>query len=132
VYLKQKLLERLREHRKKEIIVERYEAKLKEEQEQLAYEVQRANEARQRNLGQREKQSSSHRGGRVSSFLLLLYVLSALSNFYDSRCSSCRLPAAMGPQSVGEQPPQTMLRLLFEGMQYLAGSGDLRILIRRA
>ena len=38
----------------------------------------------------------------------------------------------MGPQSVGEQPPQTMLCLLFEGMQYLAGSGDLRISIRRA
>ncbi len=65
VYLKQKILEKMREHRKKEIIVERYEAKLKQEQEQLAYEVQRANEARQRNQGQREKQSSNPRGGKV-------------------------------------------------------------------
>jgi hypothetical protein len=66
VYLKQKILEKLRENRKKEIIVERYEAKLKEEQEQLAREVQRANDARQRNQGQREKQSNQ-RGSKVRS-----------------------------------------------------------------
>jgi hypothetical protein len=65
VYLKAKLLEQMKENRKKEIIVERYEAKLKEEHEMLEYELQRANETRQRNQFQRNKAPASGRGGGV-------------------------------------------------------------------
>jgi hypothetical protein len=65
VYLKAKLLEQMKENRKKEIIVERYEAKLKEEHEMLEYELQRANETRQRNQVQRNRAPASGRGGGV-------------------------------------------------------------------
>jgi hypothetical protein len=82
VYLKSKILEQMKEHRKKEIIVERYEAKLKEEHEQLAYEMQRANETRQRNQGQRNRNSGAARAGGVRfcpnlfiSFYFILFYL---------------------------------------------------------
>jgi hypothetical protein len=54
-YLKTKIVEQMKERRKKEIIVERYEAKLKEEAEMLAYQAQRASESRQRSQGQRSR-----------------------------------------------------------------------------
>ena len=66
MYLKGKILEHMKETRKKEIIVERFEAKLKEESEMLAMEAQRANEMRQRQRGQRSKVSSRSRGVRLS------------------------------------------------------------------
>jgi hypothetical protein len=54
-YLKSKTVEQMKERRKKEIIVERYEAKLKEEAEMLAYQAQRDSESRQRSHGQRSR-----------------------------------------------------------------------------
>jgi hypothetical protein len=65
VYLKTKLLHQLKENRKKEMIVERYEAKLKEEQEMLALELQRANDTRSRNQSQRNRNAGGARGGGV-------------------------------------------------------------------
>lgn len=79
VYLKSKILEQMKDHRKKEIIVERYEAKLKEEHEQLAYEMQRANETRQRNQGQRNRNSAGARASGVrfppNLFCFILFYL---------------------------------------------------------
>ncbi len=54
-YLKSQTLEQMKERRKKEIIVERYEAKLNQEAEMLAYQAQRASESRQRSQGQRSR-----------------------------------------------------------------------------
>jgi hypothetical protein len=112
VYLKQKILEKLRENRKKEIIVERYEAKLKEEQEQLAREVQRANEARQRSQGQREKQSSNERGSKVRSFAAIHPSPHSSITVVDFHCCSCHPLAVIGGQPAGEVLPRTTRRLL--------------------
>ena len=74
----------MKEHRKKEIIVERYEAKLKEEHEQLAYEMQRANETRQRNQGQRNRNTGAARAGGVllRPNLLFYFILFYFILFY--------------------------------------------------
>ncbi len=55
----------MKETRKKELIVERFEAKLKEEADILAMEAQRANETRQRQRDQRSKSSTKTRGVRL-------------------------------------------------------------------
>jgi len=66
VYLRAKTFEHMKETRKKELIVERFEAKLKQEAEMLALEAQRASETRQRQRDQRTRGSANARRVRLS------------------------------------------------------------------
>ena len=92
----------MKERRKKEIIVERYEAKLKEEAEMLAYQAQRASESRQRSQGQRSKTT---RGAGVCYSPAFYHQLSLPTASQPLQSSSRRSNPSASRRAADEEGP---------------------------